>query len=48
MPTINVQISICGPYRNQGTIDRPVTEPVTRDQWIEIHAEQVYEMKVIY
>uniref|UniRef100_A0A182M3Z2 Activating signal cointegrator 1 complex subunit 3 n=1 Tax=Anopheles culicifacies TaxID=139723 RepID=A0A182M3Z2_9DIPT len=42
LPSLNVQISVRGPYGQQGDVDRPVQQPPSRDQWMELYADQEY------
>lgn len=42
LPSLNVQISVRGPYGKDGDVDRPVQQPMSRDQWIELYADQEY------
>lgn len=46
MPTIHVEIKVRGQYKDQLEIDRPVMQPITRDQWVEVHADQEYTLNV--
>ncbi|KXJ73287.1 hypothetical protein RP20_CCG016160 [Aedes albopictus] len=46
LPSINVQLAIRGPYGDEPNADRPVTQPQTRDTWMEIYAEQEYVLNV--
>lgn len=46
MPTIHVEIKVRGQLKEQLEIDRPVMQPITRDQWMEVHAGQEYTLNV--
>lgn len=46
MPTIHVEIKIRGQCKEQLEIDRPVMQPIARDQWLEVHADQEYTVNV--
>jgi activating signal cointegrator complex subunit 3 len=41
LPTIDVGISVRGPYESDMESDRPMPQPLTRDFWMDIYAEQV-------
>uniref|UniRef100_A0A182SQH2 SEC63 domain-containing protein n=1 Tax=Anopheles maculatus TaxID=74869 RepID=A0A182SQH2_9DIPT len=42
LPSLNVQISVRGPYGKDGDVDRAVQQPMSRDQWMELYADQEY------
>uniref|UniRef100_A0A182NQQ9 Activating signal cointegrator 1 complex subunit 3 n=1 Tax=Anopheles dirus TaxID=7168 RepID=A0A182NQQ9_9DIPT len=42
LPSINVQISVRGPHGTEGDVDRPIQQPMARDQWMELYADQEY------
>lgn len=46
LPAINVQLAIRGPYGTETNADRPVTQPQTRNTWMEIYADQEYVLNV--
>lgn len=47
MPTINVEVTIRGQFKEQSEIGRPVMQPITKDQWLEVHADQEYTVHVV-
>uniref|UniRef100_A0A182QHM2 Activating signal cointegrator 1 complex subunit 3 n=1 Tax=Anopheles farauti TaxID=69004 RepID=A0A182QHM2_9DIPT len=42
LSSINVQISVRGPFGTEGDVDRPIQQPMGRDQWMELYADQEY------
>jgi len=46
MPTIHVEIKIRGQFKEQPEIERPVMQPLNRDQWLEVHLDQEYTINV--
>lgn len=46
MPTVHVEIKIRGQCNEQLEIERPVMQPITKDQWMVVHADQEYTLNV--
>lgn len=46
MPTIHVEIKIRGQLKQKLEMERPVMQPITKDQWMEVHADQEYTLNV--
>lgn len=46
MPTIHVEIKIRGQFKEELEIDRPVMQPISKDQWLEVHLDQEYTLNV--
>ncbi|XP_055607496.1 activating signal cointegrator 1 complex subunit 3 [Uranotaenia lowii] len=46
LPSINLQLSIRGPFGNGQNADRPIQQPQNRDTWLELYAEQEYVLNV--
>lgn len=42
MPTIIVDIVLRGPYYDQEDLNRVVKQPMNRNDWLEVHADQVH------
>lgn len=47
MPTINVAISLRGLYLDEH-IDRSIKQPPSKDDWMEIHSEQVIIIFILF
>lgn len=46
MPTIHLEIKIRGQFNQELEIERPVKQPISRDDWMEVHAGQEYTLHV--
>ncbi|XP_035776945.1 activating signal cointegrator 1 complex subunit 3-like [Anopheles albimanus] len=46
LPSLNIQISIRGPYAEELDVERLISQPQTRDQWLEIYTDQEYVLNV--
>lgn len=46
LPTLNLELSIRGPYRENDDFERHINQPVHRDEWYQIHADEEYTMNV--
>jgi activating signal cointegrator complex subunit 3 len=46
LPTINIEMKIRGPLRNESEVDQLVVQPTNRNQWIQIHADEEYTLIV--
>lgn len=47
MPTLDIQISIKGQLRENGQSSRIVKQPTTKDDWYDVHRDQVYQLYII-
>lgn len=46
LPTINVEIRLRGPHRNEIEVDRAVKQPLDHKNWMEVHAGEEYTLMV--
>lgn len=46
MPTINVDIKVRGPLKDQQNFEQTIKQPHDRNTWYEIHANEEYQMIV--
>jgi Sec63 Brl domain len=46
MPTIEVALGVRGPFEKDLEADRPMPQPLSRDFWLDIYADQEYTLNV--
>ena len=46
LPTINIEMKIRGPLKKETEVDQLVSQPLNRNQWIQIHADEEYTLIV--
>lgn len=46
LPSINVEMKIRGPLKNEIEIDQLISQPLDRSKWIQIHADEEYTLIV--
>lgn len=46
LPTINVELKIRGPLKDKVEVDQPIKQPLNRNNWIQVHADEEYVLVV--
>ncbi|KAG5681795.1 hypothetical protein PVAND_011203 [Polypedilum vanderplanki] len=46
LPTVNVELKICGPLKDCIEVEQLVKQPLDRNSWIQIHADEEYSVAI--
>lgn len=44
MPSLDVSIVIIGQLHSHTDVGRPIKQPMTKDDWIQVHQDQVIQL----